>query len=342
MKTRIAITLVLFLTALNAVAADVACLSTVDARAVLASEREGPYFSLLHPREMVAKTGQQPAAGTLKAQREWVRATYAKSVRDCSDGEREALESYVAHIESEAAQAYPGLFKIPWRFVKVTASVEGGLPHTVGRAIVLSEPFFQSLEASASPENMNLKLMNILIHEQVHVLQRADMKPYKSIYRKEFGFRKAANITGFESWRASHQVVNPDGVDVSWVWPVPDSNRVIWPLIVLMGENNTPRMPDDFGMIGIELAEGENGFEVVAGESGEPRYRSLREESDYMAKFRGISSLYHPNEIAANYIADMVVWDCLLDKSEGPQQKVAAIEAYYRQVRPWVEQLLGN
>lgn len=342
MKTRIAFSLFLSLTAFSVSAEEVSCLSANEARTVLASEREGPYFSLLQPREMVAKTGQQPAADTLKGQRKWVRTTYANSVSDCSDGERQALESYVSHIESQAGQAYPGLFSMPWRFVKVATSVEGGLPHTVGKAIVLSEPFFQSLEASIGAGEPNLKLMNILIHEQVHVLQRANMKPYESVYRKEFGFRKAANISGFESWRAFHQVVNPDGVDVSWVWPVPDSKRVIWPLIVLKGESKTPRMPDDFGMIGIELTEGDKAYEVVAAENGEPRYRSLRDESDYMAKFRGISSIYHPNEIAANYIADVVVWDCLLDKGSAPQEKVAAIDAFYQKIRPWVKGLLGG
>lgn len=342
MRTRIAITLFLSLIAFTVSAAEMECLSASDARAVVASEREGPYFSLLQPREMYAKTGQQPVPDNLAGQREWVRSTYEKAVLDCTEGERLALQGYVSIIESQVSATYPGLFNMPWRFVKVTNAVEGGLPHTVGGVIVLSQSVMQALEESARAGQLSLQLANILIHEQVHVLQRANMKPFATLYEKEFGFKRVERVVGFESWRASHQVVNPDGVDVQWVWPVPDSERLIWPLVVLSGDSQTPRMPDDFAMVGIELTAADKGYQVVSGENGEPRYGALREESPYMKKFRGISSIYHPNEIAADYIADLVVWDCLLDKSSIPAQKLTVIESLYAEVRPWVKGIVGN
>jgi hypothetical protein len=341
MKTRIAICLFLLLQAFDA-AADVECLSASEARSVLVSNRQGPYFSLLQPREMFAKTGQQPPADTIKDQRQWVRATYKNAVRDCTPDETRALKGYVSILESRVAPKYPGLFRLPWRFVKVSDAIEGGLPHTAGSVIVLSESMLQSIAATANSNNWQLGVLGLLMHEQVHVIQRDNIKPFEALYKQQFGFRKVSNIKGYTSWLDAHQIVNPDGEDVLWVWPVPSSDRVIWPLVILNGDSKTPRMPDDFSLIGIELKPGTKGGEVVAGKNGTPSYHPLREEAAYMAKFRGISSLYHPNEISADYISDLAVWDCLLDKSVVPQEKLAAIESLYSGVRPWVRNIVGK
>lgn len=342
MKTRIAITLFLSLFAFSASAVEVECLSADEAETTFATKREGAYFSLLQPREMFAKTGQPPAGDTLKGKREWVRSTYKDAVSECTPEEVKALQDYVSIIESQVSPKYPGLFRLPWRFVKVDDAIEGGLPHTVGGVIVLSESMLHSIAVSAKADSWQLGVMNLLMHEQVHVLQRDNMKPFETVYKKQFGFRKADNVNGFGQWLDDHQVVNPDGVDVRWVWPVPSTNRVIWPLVIFNGRSETPRMPDDFAMVGLELQAGDEGYAVAAGENGTPSYHMLRQDAAYMAKFRGISSIYHPNEIAADYIADLATWDCLLDKSAVPKEKAAAIESLYREVRPWVKRLLGH
>lgn len=321
--------------------ADVACLVDDAAKQAFVTEEREPYFSLLQPREMAAKTGHVIAGSVLSKQQEQVRVAYRQSVLNCTPGEIKALEGYIAVIEAGLKPHYPGLLALPWRIVKVADSIEGGLPHTRGGVIVLSQSMLDAIEKTAQMEKWDLGIINVLIHEQIHVIQRTMGPTFARLYEEEWGFRRAEKIKGATAWLAQHQIVNPDGVDVQWVWPVPHTSRVIWPRVILEGESNMPVMPGDFRMIGIELAPSADGYVVVTGKGGSPRYRSLRDEEIYMQKFGAVSSIYHPNEIAADYLGNLAVFDCLIDKSRIPQEKLAIVEEVYRPVRAWARSTFG-
>lgn len=321
--------------------AGVQCLSGDSARDAFMSEATEPYFSLLQPREMAAKTGHRPARSSLGNQQNQVRTEYRKAVANCTAAESKALEGYIAIIESRLKPKYPGLTVMPWRIVKVNDSIEGGLPHTRGNVIVLSQSMLASIEATARSGEWNLDLIDVLIHEQIHVIQRARAEAFTKLYESEWGFRKAVTIKGANGWLDQHQIVNPDGVDVQWVWPVPNSSRVIWPRVILDGDSDLPLMPRDFRMIGLELASSPEGYVVVTEKSGLPQYRQLRDEESYMQKFGVVSSIYHPNEIAADYLAHLAVLDCVIDKSRLPPEQMAALDEIYRPIRLWARSTFG-
>lgn len=322
----------------STVNASVECLSGEAARNAFTADKSEPYFSLLQPREMAAKTGAPLAAGSLQHQRESVRSTYFGAVLDCTPEEIMGLEGYVSIIDSAVKPFYPGLVALPWRFVKVKNEIEGGLPHTRANVIVFSESLLKVMALSAQKQQWNLGLMNILIHEQVHVVQRVKSKAFAALYEQQWGFHKVNSISGAEGWLATHQIVNPDAVDVLWVWPVPGTDRVIWPRVILAGESATPTMPDDFLMVGIELVPMANGYSVSTDKKDVPRFQNLVDESAYMKKFVGINSLYHPNEIAADYLADLAMWDCLMDKNKASPEQQTAMEKRFKPIRPWAQQ----
>lgn len=317
--------------------AGVECLSGDAARNAFVTEKDEPYFSLLQPREMAAKTGVPVLAGTLQSQRANTRATYMGAVLECTADDIKGLESYIAIIHSSLKPVYPGLLTLPWRFVKVTDDIEGGLPHTRANVIVFSESLLKSIGQTAQKQQWQLSLMNILVHEQVHVIQRVNRKAFADLYVQQWGFRKVVAIPGAEAWLANHQIVNPDGVDVLWVWPVPGTSRVIWPRVILAGENPMPSMPEDFMMVGVELAESASTYRVVMDKKDVPRFHNLFDEPAFMEKFAGINSLYHPNEIAADYLAGLVLWDCMMDKNRVPAQQFAAMEKKFGPIRLWAQ-----
>lgn len=123
------------------IAAEVACLSVEQGRKVLVAEREKSYFPLLQQPEIQAKAGQVPPVEGVKQQQTWLREVYTGAVLACTAEEERALGLYVEHLEQALSERYPGLFRLPWRFIKVTNAVESGLPHTAGEAIVLSTAF---------------------------------------------------------------------------------------------------------------------------------------------------------------------------------------------------------
>jgi hypothetical protein len=322
--------------------ASVDCLSGVAARDAFVADKSEPYFSVLQPREMSAKTEAPLVAGSLQNQRDSVRSTYFAAVVDCSPEDIKGLQGYISIIESAVKPLYPGLVALPWMFIKVKNNIEGGLPHTRGGAIVFSESLLKSVSTSAKKQQWRLGYMNLLIHEQVHVIQRVKSKEFATLYEQQWGFQKVNSIKGAESWLAANQVINPDAIDVLWIWPVPDNPRIIWPRVIFAGEGAMPSMPGDFLMVGLELVKSADGYSVVMDKNNVPRFQNLVDEVEYMEKFDGISSLYHPNEIAADYLADLVLWDCLVDKSKTSPEHRKAMEGRIKSIRVWARKTFAS
>jgi hypothetical protein len=338
MKKRIIAVSLFSLLYVSAASASVECLSGEAARIAFVADKSEPYFSLLQPREMAAKTGAPVAAGTLQRQRARVRSTYRGAVLDCTPEDLKGLEGYIAIIDAAVKPIYPGLVALPWRIVKVKNNIEGGLPHTRANVIIFSESVLKSIALSARKQQWDPGYMNLLIHEQVHVIQRVKPKEFATLYEQQWGFRKVSTIRGAEGWLASHQIVNPDAPDVMWVWPVPGTTRVIWPRVIFAGESATPTMPDDFLMVSIELLATADSYAVAADNKDVPRFQNLSDESAYMKKFPGVTSLYHPNEIAADYLSDLALWDCLMDKNNATPEERTAVEERFKPIRMWAQQ----
>ena len=133
------------------------------------SKEPGSYFGQLQAMEMSAKTGRTITGKTLLEQRRECRARYQAGVQEFSPLEQAAIQSYITSIYPALTHNYPVFAALPWSFIKVADSIEGGLPHTRGAHIVLSESMCQQLvmfrkfpEASAAPQSKIPRLKPIL------------------------------------------------------------------------------------------------------------------------------------------------------------------------------------
>ncbi len=312
------------------------------AREAIVDDREEPYFDLLRPHDMSAKTGSPVAGGTIQARRDECRRRYRAAVLEFTDPEKAFLRR-VTEMLHPALADYPRLAALPWSFLKVDSSIEGGLPHTRGAHIVLPEPVMRGYEKArkASEEQAAAAAAGLLVHEQVHVLQRKQPEVFEDLYVRVWGFKRAPRIAG-GPWLEAHEVVNPDATDCGWAFPIRSDAGVrwIWPRVIFDGPEPGPgkvfRMPEDFRMAAVELEEeAGGGFRVRLDEKGKPLMSDLLEVPEYVRAFSGSRYIYHPAEAAADLFKTIVMFDAFTPKDRLTAEARESAEKRLGPLRSW-------
>lgn len=311
------------------------------ARAAIVNDASDHYFARLQPLEMAAKTGAA-LDGDLDAQRAETRRRYRQAILPFSADEQAALHAYVAALAPMFA-AYPRYARLPWRFVKVSDAIEGGLPHTRADFIVLSESVAtgltqlrQQLPADAATARAGM----LLVHEQMHVLQRLDPGRFASLYTRVFGFVHTGTLV-LPPELVTNQVVNPDGSACCWLFPLKHNGGYVLPYLVF-GERAGPRrMPQDFRMLAVQVAGDGRSFRVQRDADGRARVEDLAKVADYVAAFPLTQDYYDPNEAAADLFAQLLLYDGLL-RARLPAAQGAALERGLAPLRRWCRANLGS
>jgi hypothetical protein len=230
---------------------------------------------------------------------------------------------------------YPLFAKLPWKFLKVSDQIEGGLPHTRGKYIVLPESACRGIAATESQQDQ-LGAMELLLHEQMHVFQRANPDLFDSLYTKQWGFEKAPFITG-STWLVEHHLANPDALDCRWVFPVRQEQGTtwIWPLVVFCDGPGLKQMPRDFRMLGIHLAKTDTGFRVEEKNDGRPIAEDLMKIGPYRGVFPLTTNIYHPHEASAALFATLVIVDHFVPKGLMDDTLRARMEKSLAPLRTW-------
>jgi hypothetical protein len=137
--------------------------------------------------EMATKTGKLLEAKDLAAQRDECRQRYRDAIRDFTADEKAALTALAGRVHDAWKGEYPLFADTPWSFLKVALPIEGGLPHTRARSIVLPEtvtPFLARLTPDTEPF-----LAELLVHEQAHVVQRLHPEVFEALLGGGLGGR---------------------------------------------------------------------------------------------------------------------------------------------------------
>jgi hypothetical protein len=286
-------------------------LNIEEAKAEIINDSIDPYFSRLQPMEMSAKTGSPIEGRTIEEQRQQCRERYQAGVRQFSDEEKEIIRRCVNRVYSVLEKKYPLFAKTPWSFLKVSDEIEGGLPHTRDKYIVLSESTCNRIAAFSrtDPERV-FQYSGLLVHEQMHVFQRVNPDFFDSLYTDMWGFIKAGEIDSCP-WLDKHQLINPDGTDCCWVLPVKqaDDTRYILPLVVFAEGGNLKRMPNDFRMIAVEMINDNGHFSPKLTGNSKPIFKDLFKVPEYCRVFPTTMNMYHPNESCASVFTDIALAD---------------------------------
>ena len=261
---------------------------------------------------MAAKTGAPLPPGTVHERRRELFARYKAGVRDFNTAERAAIGRCVEQIDAAVRTDYPAFARLPWAFIKVADAIEGGLPHTRGKYIVLPERACGRLvAAAAAPGRDSIRTLDLLLHEKVHVFQRLNPIAMDELFTQQWGFVRAKSIEVCP-WLTPHHLANPDSPDCRWVIPIRDidSSRIIWPLVILADGADVPVLSKDMRMLAVTVREkGEFCYAVDVDHDGRPVIDALADVRAYTRKFPHTGNLYHPNEISASLFALVVVVD---------------------------------
>ncbi len=320
-------------------------LDVQQGRRAITDDSDEPYFSLLRPHDMSAKTGRPITGATLDEQREECRRRYRDAVLEFTGDEKDMLLQAVRKLHPVLSSRYPRFASLPWSFLKVAGTIEGGFPHTRGDHVVLPVPSLANLERlrKRSPQDGLFRAASLLAHEQLHVYQRKRPRDFDGLYTDVWGFIRATRIEGCP-WLDEHEAVNPDATDLGWIFPLrkPPPERLIWPRVIYReSESKDGRvysMAEDFRMVAIEVEKTPEGHRVRMDARGRPLMSDLNEVPEYMRTFPGQDYVFHPAEAAAAYFGSLAAIEALVDPEKLQEKARRAFENDFGAVRAWFKE----
>ena len=256
-----------------------------------------------------------PLTGTsLEDARVAVRSYDAAAVLPFTDEEQTAIRGVIERMQSLLAVRAPLYARTPWSFIKLDDRAEGGMPHTRGPHIVLPRRVAEAYAAMHRESSAKGVLAdsprgrNLLVHEQTHVLERADPARFEPLFTGVLGFTRMSPAPA-TPWLTAHTGVNPDGPDVVWAFALEPTDGRGWIMPdVIFPDVPVPRMPEDFQAVGIDVARTAGGWKIVE-ENGQPKRRDLDKIPGFDNHFPFADEDFHPNEIAAVALSHWILRD---------------------------------
>ena len=274
---------------------------------------------------------------TLAESRRFTRDFFRDASLEFSDEEISALRRYLAALDARFGDAYPLLVRRPWKFIKTRNDLWVGFSFTRGDCVVLSEATLSQLVANVdvTPQHLGHG-ERLLLHEQMHVLQRAQPARFLSLYVDVLGFRQAK--VEVHPWIEERRMTNPDGVDDGWLTTrrVQDGDvEFYWMATLLLTDKAVPVMGRDFTSVAVRMAADKESYQMVLAADGHPAYRPLDGFPELTARYPIRVGYDHPNEVAA-YLFTTVTHEADVPPATGLAADLLA------KAKDWFETHLGS
>ena len=268
-----------------------------------------PYFSKLQRKE-ISTFVQEKAPKNIDSARAFARMKFSSAVMEFSSREKDILSFVVKKTNSWLLENEINLMaNQPWRFIKIQNWLCGGFAHTRGTYIILSQSYLDRLSADWS-ENMSdkseLKLVTslggLLVHEQMHSLQRTFKSRFDKLYSENWNFIKQQIKDDQDIIK--DQVSNPDAPIAEWLIPDPKiQDKFYWIRTLITKNVEVPKMGKDFVDVAFEVTK-KNEKYFIAKSNNSIKSKPLSELDFYTNSFPVKRGLDHPNEISAYMFSD--------------------------------------
>lgn len=277
-------------------------LPRVEASRELVGAEDDVFFASLFPREAAAMTATPRGDKTVEESRIAARASFGNAVLEFDEAERAMLTAVVESIVRQFQDRYPLLVDRPWKFIKTKRDLCGGFSFTRGDCIVLSESTLaQALRLPRDPSGSVSPVESLLLHEQMHVLERFRPELFVSLFEDIFGFHAAS--VKVHPWIDERQVTNPDGISDDWVIKIKSDggeSRYFWLGTLLLKDKPLHTMGGDFTSVAVPVSEQTDGsFEMSVDVSNRPVFLELSQVSQFTSRLPIPGGFDHPNEVAA-------------------------------------------
>ena len=210
---------------------------------------------------------------------------YINNIEEISINERQLITNTIRKLLDNLIEKNKKNFLYTtWNFAKFS-NLENNFPHTHGNIIFISKLMLTNELYNQSIET--------LVHEKVHVFQRADPELFIDLYTNYWNFKKHKinNINVVDKISRS----NPDGVDNNWIFSYNGINVVLISLF-----NKNPNSISDTTNYGIYLDENLNIITPI-------KKKPILKIKEFTGFFGMLHNNYHPNEISADVIAKHVI-----------------------------------
>lgn len=286
-------------------------ISKKAAQEAILDESLEPYFSQLQHREMECFIQEKIPVTNLNEARIYTKNKFASVVLPFSEEEIQSMTFLVQEINTILWENNLGLMaRQDWKFIKIADWLCGGFAHTRGDFIILSQKHLNHLSkdwSTAMSEEGNRKLLagigSLIVHEQMHGLQRNNPKIFKKLYTKYWDFHYA-KVEAIDEITLN-QVSNPDAPMALWLIPNPKvKDEYYWPRTLLKAGVDLPQMGKDFEDVVFMIEKKGNSYQLELNEQGCPLSIKISDIPFYSKSFPVTRGIDHPNEIAAYMFAD--------------------------------------
>ena len=263
-----------------------------------------PHFSKLQRKE-ISTFVQEKAPKNIDSARAFARMKFSSAVMDFTTQEKEILSFVVKKTNRWLLENDINLMaNQPWRFIKIQNWLCGGFAHTRGTYIILSQAYLDRLSTDWSQnmtEESELKLVTslggLLVHEQMHSLQRTFKSKFKKLYSENWNF--VNQQIKDEQEIIKDQVSNPDAPIAEWLIPDPETQDKFYWIRTLITKNvEIPEMGKDFVDVAFEISRDKENYSIIR-LNNSISSRPLSELDFYNKSFPVKRGLDHPNEISA-------------------------------------------
>lgn len=286
-------------------------LETERASEAILDESYEPYFSQLQIREIEAFTNSKVPTNDLDSARNYAKEKFASAVIDFTEDEKKCISFVVDKVNTILLKNDIVLMAYqPWRFIKIENWLCGGFAHTRGTYIILSQRHIDYLTKSWS-DSMTIKderillekMGGLLVHEQMHSLQRTFKSKFENLYTEHWNFTKAHVL--IDTSIIKYQVSNPDAPVAEWLIANPmDSTSFYWIRTLFKETDSIPVMGNDFMDKVFVVKNIDGNFSTLKSDDNGLIYTNLEGIEFYKKAFPITRGLDHPNEISAYLFSD--------------------------------------
>jgi uncharacterized secreted protein with C-terminal beta-propeller domain len=291
---------------------DIHFLTQEEGQVAILDETYEPYFSQLQRREIAAFVQEFPPLGSLESARVFAREKFSAAVSDFTEMEKACIGFVINVITSKFNEQGNELYAShPWKLIKIEDWLCGGFAHTRGDYIILSQKHIDHLSSdwsdnmtSAEEENLIVKLGGLLVHEQMHSLQRSYKHDFASFYRDIWGYVEG-EVTADTSI-SLNQVSNPDAPVANWLISG-ESEELYWIRTLLKPTDSIPQMGKDFiNVVFLVEKTMDSTYELQRLENGTLRTVEMEDLESFTSSFPKVAmrGIDHPNEVSAYMMSE--------------------------------------
>ena len=285
-----------------------------EAKSFFNDKLKVPQINSYTKSEIVARFPEQNINKNLdiKNLREKVREIYSKNVKKFTKKEVKQIKQSVKKLHY-IIQKYnkKNNITIPllkkWKFIKMSKKIDWGFPYTLHNYIILPETIVADIKDSPFSKN----ILKTLLHEQFHILQRKYPDLFKDFYTNWNFFSPSGLILPDKIKKLL--ITNPDAPKTDFVFKYNDSHFILPVLTV----NDKDKKTHKSVFLPVSYTEGQ--FRVDKSLINTTQFKQIIKA--YRKRFYDIKQNYHPHEIFANLIPNIIFKNLKLEKKD--QQTLA-------------------